>query len=463
MAEPIKARISQVAEGSPADDAGFYPGCSVVAVDGEAVRDIIDWRWLTAADEMELSYIDGDGDAGCVLLEREPGEDWGIEFDGAIFDDVKLCRNACTFCFMRQLPDDVRPSLVLRDDDFRLSFLQGTFVTLTNLKPDDEARIVEQRISPLRVSLHAVTPEVRRGLIGKHAAHGLAACERLLDAGIEMHAQIVLLPGVNDGEELMRTLAWAYARPNIVSVGIVPIGFTKHQSTFEKSFNDEGDAKAVIACIEPFRTRALAERGTPWVFAADEFYRNAFPNDLLDHLPPASHYGDYEMFEDGIGIIRSFVDDWEESAAEEARLASTLERCDARVGYVVGYAQREFLVPLVARGPLAERFCALPVKNEYFGGNVDVTGLLTGSDIVREVGGKSGFDLVALPEVIFNADGMTLDDMDLGKMQSEVGVPLAVVSCNASEYFGQIADRVDFHSGCDAREVPSVSDGDRRE
>ena len=146
------ARIVAVEPESPADDAGFTPGCYLTTVDGEPLRDIIDWRWLAADDVICVGYIDLDGEAGEVELEREPGERWGFEFDGVLFDSVKLCRNACVFCFMRQLPDGVRPSLVLRDDDFRLSFLSGTFVTLTNLKPEDEARIIEQRISPLRVS-----------------------------------------------------------------------------------------------------------------------------------------------------------------------------------------------------------------------------------------------------------------------------------------------------------------------
>ncbi|MEG0323807.1 MAG: DUF512 domain-containing protein, partial [Raoultibacter sp.] len=436
--EAPSALIKAVSEESPADDAGFYSGCRIHAVNGKPVRDSIDWRWLTAEDEIELTYTDAEGDTGTVLLEREPGEDWGIEFEGAIFDKIKLCRNACTFCFMRQLPDDVRPSLVLRDDDFRLSFLQGTFVTLTNLSADDEARIIEQHISPLRVSLHAVSEDVRLGLIGKHAAHGFAAAERLLQAGIEMHMQIVLVPGVNDGDELTRTLTWAWQHPLVVNIGIVPVGYTKHQSAFEKSFNEVSAARGVIACIEPLQKRALQERGTPWVFAADEFYRNAYPQDLLSHIPPTSQYGDFAMFEDGIGIIRSFVDDWYQSKDAEKRLAQALERTGKTVAYIVGYAQREFIIPLVAQSSLADRFIVLPVKNEYFGGNVDVTGLLTGSDIIRELQGCYDYDLVAIPSVIFNADGLTLDDMSLRKLQSEVDVPLAVVSCNASEYFEEI-------------------------
>ena len=167
--EAPRALVSAVAPGSPADDAGFEPGCYVTTVDGRPVRDLIDWRWLAADDVMELGYVDLDGDEGVVELEREEGEDWGFEFEGVVFDGVRQCRNACTFCFMRQLPDDMRSSLTLRDDDFRLSFLAGTFVTFTNLKPEDERRIVEQRISPLRLSLHVADPEVRRRMIGKHA------------------------------------------------------------------------------------------------------------------------------------------------------------------------------------------------------------------------------------------------------------------------------------------------------
>ncbi|MBR5259092.1 MAG: DUF512 domain-containing protein, partial [Eggerthellaceae bacterium] len=299
------ARIAYVEPYSPADDAGFEPGCYITSVDGQSVRDIIDWRWLTAEDVIELGYIDLDGEEGEIELEREEGEDWGFSFEGVVFDGVKQCRNACTFCFMRQLPKGMRPSLTLRDDDFRLSFLSGTFVTLTNLMAEDERRIIEQHISPLRVSLHAADSEARRGLIGKHAQHGIDALDRLLEAGIEVHAQIVLVPEANDGEVLLNTLNWAYDRPGVLNIGIVPLGYTRYQSTFDHSFNDPGASQAVIDIISPFQQRALAERGTPWVYAADEFYRNAHGVDLLEKLPTAEHYGDFSMFEDGIGIIRS--------------------------------------------------------------------------------------------------------------------------------------------------------------
>ena len=495
------ALVAAVEEDSPAYDAGFEPGCYVTHVDGLPVRDIIDWRWLSSDDEMTVGYIDLDGEAGEVELERYPGEDWGFSFEGVVFDGVKQCRNVCTFCFMRQLPAGMRSSLTLRDDDFRLSFLSGTFVTLTNLAPEDEARIIEQRISPLRVSLQATDADARLALMGRHAAHGLAALDRLLAAGIEVHAQIVLVPEANDGETLRRTLEWAYARPGILNVGIVPLGYTKPQDMFDRSFNEPHEAQAVLGLIAPFQEQALAERDTPWVYAADEFYRNAYGIELLENLPSSSHYGDFSMFEDGIGIIRSFVDDWRETQAagimEEC--AHALREAGAVARFVVGEAMMPFLQQLIDESPLHGMLQPLVVKNDFFGGNVDVTGLLCGCDIAAAVkgalsilppsegeetaalaleaqaadgGGRSARssaatetvqwtvspsedcvsteclppfaadgvnELFLLPSVILNDDALTLDGMTLEDIETAAGAPIAVVFCNPSEFLPQIA------------------------
>ena len=445
LREAPRALVIAVAPGSPADDAGFEPGCYVTTVDGRPVRDLIDWRWLAADDVMELGYVDLDGDEGVVELEREEGEDWGFEFEGVVFDGVRQCRNACTFCFMRQLPDDMRSSLTLRDDDFRLSFLAGTFVTFTNLKPEDERRIVEQRISPLRLSLHVADPEVRRRMIGKHAAHGLAALDRLLAAGIEAHAQIVLMPGVNDGEALRETLEWAWERPGINGVGIVPLGFTKHQTALHESFTTPKAARGVIDVIAPFQQRARAERGGPWVFAADEFYVNAFGADTPARIPPASDYGDYDMFEDGIGIVRSYVDEFDEACESglAARAAEVLAARDLTARYIVGEAMQPFLDAMIANSPLAGRLVPLTVRNDYFGGNVNVTGLLTASDIAPAIKATSEEEegthqLFLLPSVIFNDNGVTLDDMTVQDIENAAGAPVSVVSCNPFDYLPEI-------------------------
>ena len=293
-------------------------------------------------------------------------------------------------------------------------------------------------------------------MIGRHAQHGIDALERLLAAGIEFHAQIVLVPDQNDGDVLAGTLEWAYARPGILDVCIVPLGFTKHQSSFDRSFDSPEAACGVIDLVAPFQRRALAERGSMWAFPADEFYARAFGPALLDNLPPAESYGDFGMFEDGVGIIRSFADDWR--AAEEAgvveRAARVLRETGARVRYVAGEATRHFLGPLVAQSPLSGLFEPLFVKNEFFGGNVNVTGLLCGCDVADAVrAARFGEDpfgaraLFVLPRVMFN-DGMaTLDDMSLEDMEKRAGVPLAVVSCNASEYLLEIIDLAGRRSG----------------
>lgn len=437
-----QAVILEIEEGSPADDAGFTPGCIIDGVNGNALRDVLDWQWYTDSDEIELSYIDAEGDAGTVVLEREEGESWGITFDGAVFDGIRTCRNACIFCFMRQLPQESRDTLVLRDDDWRLSFLQGNFVTLTNISDEDIETIIERQVSPLRVSLHAITPDVRQNIIGKHAPHGIAVLERLLEGGIKVHAQIVLMSGINDGRELLNTLAWAYMRENIENVGIVPLGYTKHQTRFKESFNTPEAARAVLELVEPFQQHALEQRNTPWVYLADEFYSNAYPENVVDHVPPTQHYGDFSMFEDGIGIIRSQIDEWEACAVQVQRLAELLEEEGARVYYVLGMAQRGVTATLLEHSPLAGLVVPLLVENEYFGGNVDVTGLLCGCDVARAIRGVSAHDYVVLPRIMFNSDGVTLDDMTVDDIRDAAGMTVSVVSCSAPEYLAQIEELV---------------------
>jgi len=428
---------------SPADDAGFQPGFCITHVDENPLRDIIDWQWYSAADEIELAFCDPEGEAGTVVLQRDPGEFWGFVFEGIIFDGVRACKNACTFCFMHQLPQGMRPSLSFRDDDFRMSFLQGTFITCTNIDTQDEVRIIEQHISPLRVSFHAVSPSVRSDLIGKNCHHGLEVIERLLDAGIQMHMQIVLVPGVNDGEELRLSLEWLYGQPGVLNVGIVPLGFTDYQNRFDESYEDALDAGRVIADIKPFQERALCERSTAWVFAADEFYCNAYGKDLLAHIPENSFFGDYDLFEDGIGMIRSYMDSWEASSVSIAALAQQLAVAKQQVLYVAGFAQENFFAPLVSKSPLAGLLIPFFVKNHFFGGNVDVTGLLTAKDILAALNDESNEGkkvvLAVIPQVIFNAEGLTLDDMSLEDIQSATHVSLAVVSCNPAEYVEEIA------------------------
>lgn len=444
----MRVPIAGVAEGSPAYEAGFEAGCFLTSLDGAPIPDILDWRWRAAGDVIQVGYIDLDGDEGTVELEREPGEDWGFQFDGMVFDGIRQCRNGCTFCFIHQLPQGLRPSLYTRDDDFRLSFLSGTFVTLTNLTEDDERRILEQRLSPLHVSIQAVGPEARRSLMGKHAAHGLAALERLLDAGIQCHGQVVLVPGANDGAELDRTLEWAYGHPGILTLGVVPLGYTRFQDRFDHSFDEPPQARRVLDQIGPWQQRALAERGEPWVFAADEFYLNAYGDAVLEHLPDAPFYGDFSLFEDGIGIVRTVVDGWQDPTLREqaAQAARALAAADRRAYLVSGEAQRSYLSALLNDAELGEVLIPLYVGNRYFGGNVNVTGLLTGQDMAEALARTAARDpraLLLVPSIVFNDDGLTLDGWSLQDMERQAGAPVTMVSLSPREYLKEIASLAD--------------------
>ena len=281
-----------------------------MSVNGKPLTDMIVWLWETDGEEAEITVHDPrDGATETAVIERFAGEDWGVEFDGAVFDGMRTCVNACLFCFMNMLPKESRSSLSIRDDDYRLSFLQGNFVTLTNMSDAEVDDVITKMLSPMNVSLHAVTPDVRRRLIGRNAARGMEVLERLLDAGIEVHAQIVLCPGLNDGEELRATLDYVEARPGITSLAIVPLGFTKHQKRFTTSYSDDVDAsRAVVELISPYQERARETRGHTVFQLGDEFYVDA-----KIEVPPAESYDGFPQFYDGIGMLRSFLDDIESS------------------------------------------------------------------------------------------------------------------------------------------------------
>ena len=254
----LGAWIKSVEEGSPAWEAGLEPGMRIETVNGKPLRDIIDWRWEASDDVAELTvFTPDDGQVyDCELL-REPGQEWGVEFTDVLFDGIRTCVNACQFCFMRMLPEDARSSLLLRDDDYRLSFTQGNFVTLTNMTDEDVDRVITCRLEPMNVSIHAVSPEVRRKLIGPHAQRGMDVLERLCAAGIEVHGQVVLCAGINDGEELHRTLEWVEAHDTVTSIAIVPMGYTKYSKNFSRSFSEDREAsRAVVGLLKPYQERA---------------------------------------------------------------------------------------------------------------------------------------------------------------------------------------------------------------
>ena len=503
------ALVASVDLGSPAELAGLLPGMIIVEVDGQPLRDIIDWLWLTDEDKVELRVLQSDrgtvnleGDRGTVNLEgdrgtvnltlflekvsslpspchlpslpspvssvtmrREPGESWGLSFTDVLFDGLKTCRNSCSFCFMAMLPEGMRQSLYVRDDDYRLSFLQGNFVTLTNLSDEDLSRIIEYRLSPLHVSLHATDPELRLRLIGSFHARGIEALEQLLEAGIEIHVQVVVIPSVNDGLQLDKTLSWIEEHSGIRSVGIVPYGFTQF-AKLASSF-DADAAQALMAQVAPYQQRSLAASGTTRFQLADEWFLLAG----LD-VPSAEYYDGFPQYEDGIGMLRSFIDDYAEyekdvlipllcdrSSVSEGRFDSELafschperkrrDRCQGDGS--IDTPQRcqltrppdtcppdTLLVTGEAFAPMLKRLTqelpveVVAVKNRFFGGNVDVAGLLTAQDIIGQLveRGLSPQMRVVLPSVLFNADSLTLDDKQVEEIAQALKCEVVVVPC----------------------------------
>ena len=418
------AWVARVEDGSPAWEAGLEPGMRIDAVNGQELPDIIAWRWEADGEVAELAVFDPeDGQEYACELIREPGQDWGIEFTDVLFDGIRTCVNACQFCFMAMLPADARASLTLRDDDYRLSFLQGNFVTLTNLTDGDVERIIRCRMEPMNVSIHAVSEDVRVPLIGRRAMRGMEVLERLCDAGIEVHGQIVLCAGINDGAELERTLAWVEARPQITSLAIVPLGYTKYSKRFSSSFSEDREAsRAVVRLLEPYQERARRELGITRFQLSDEFYLDA---DLP--VPLAETYDGYPQFHDGIGMLRSFMDETDEvmrgRSDEVAQLVRRLEWAGERVLFVCGEAAegvygrlcRHWLAVTANGGPLEEAFRAhdalapFAIRNAYYGGDVNVTGLIVAEDLLAQLPADLSRTTVVLPEVMFNFDHVTLD------------------------------------------------------
>ncbi|HEY5540461.1 MAG TPA: DUF512 domain-containing protein [Coriobacteriia bacterium] len=421
--------VSRVEPGSPAERAGLRERDIVVTADGSPLRDILDWQWAGDGPEVEIAVRRG-GTIDTLTLSRDPGETWGLEFTEAVFDGVRTCRNRCAFCFMTQLPKGLRRALYLRDDDYRLSFLQGNFVTLTNLSDADVERIAEQRLSPLYVSLHAVDAAVREALVCAREDRALERFDELLDAGIDFHVQIVLVPGVNDGDVLERTLTWLAERGGVVSVGVVPLGFTAHQQRFAASYGSPEDAGAIIDQVASWQDAFRQRDGVTWVYLADEFYLNARRD-----LPAAEAYDGYPQYENGIGLVRSFLDD-AQALKPELDAAIAVLPAGQRIAVVSGELFAPVLERVLAGLPTLARMDVVCAENRFFGGNVSVAGLLTAADLLAAIASVPDANVVLVPSCVANADGLLLDDVPAAELGMRSGKDVRLLSCDAGGLLG---------------------------
>ncbi|NPV71364.1 MAG: DUF512 domain-containing protein [Firmicutes bacterium] len=404
-----------------AGEIGIETGDAIVAVNGRAPRDVIDLRFLAADGRIEVEVEKRCGERVVYEIEKHPDEPLGVSFESDVFDGVKRCANSCPFCFIDGLPAGMRASLYLKDDDYRLSFLHGNFVTLTNMRDDEFARIVEQRLSPIYVSVHSTDPGVREYLLGARSARDvMERLEYLTSNGIRVHAQVVVCPGVNDEQHLDRTIEdlsgfW----PGVASVGVVPVGLTRFQrrDCGIRAMSGEEMSRLIdwgLAAHARFR-RA---NGDGFVFLADELFLATGRE-----FPPLDYYGGFPQYENGIGIAPAFLDD-----LRRLRLPRSFSRgvsATAVCGRLAIALLRSASVELNRiRGVDVS---VLPVLNRFFGETVSVSGLLTGRDIAAAVaasGGAAG-RLIVVPAVSLR-DGVFLDDMTLSDLETALGARVAV-------------------------------------
>ncbi len=400
-------RVTAVQPHSIAAELGLREGTELLSVNGRELQDFLDWEFLTADEQFVLHVRHPDGEEIEFDIERPLGEPIGISLEPP---RIRRCANRCDFCFVDGLPDGLRDVLYIRDDDYRLSFRYGNFATLTNLKAQDIQRIIEYRLSPLYVSVHATDPTVRRYLLRNPSAPDiLPQLRSFAEQGIEFHTQIVMSPGVNDGPMLQQTLRALYDfGPAILGCSVVPVGlteFSKHHLVREPS---PEECRAAIVLVEARAEIARAERGISWAFGADELYLRAEVE-----LPPAEIYDGFDQVENGVGSVR-----WLQQRIESSR-NDMHEWAGKRIGVVTGTAMGR-LMPMILE-PLARATGAelvlIPVVNSLFGPSVTTAGLLPGSAIQRAVRNQGELDLALLPGEAINEDGLFIDSMSLEQCQ----------------------------------------------
>ena len=407
--------ISGVRKNSLAEAAGIVAGDKLIAVDGVQVKDIIELSFYTSDYEVELELENQAGQRRQVHIDKYPDEDLGLEFEAAVFDKVNTCYNNCIFCFVDQMIPGMRPGLYVRDDDYRLSFLYGNFITLTNLKEEDFQRIIQTHMTPLYVSVHATDAQVRCQMMhNRFAGELMEKLERLFEAGIEVHTQIVCCPGYNDGEVLAKSFADLYAHyPKVLTMAVVPVGITKHREGLHplRTFTKD-EAASLIDQVTAWQQRCREETGKTFIYLGDEFYLLAGRE-----LPAADWYDGFPQLENGIGLTRSFLDEWQENLAI---MGSYQPTADAVIP--VGESDFAVLQPLMEQlnGQFGSRHSFVPVPNSFFGGKVNVTGLLTAGDILQTLASmpKDGSKRVILPAVVLNNDKLFLDDKSLEQFKS---------------------------------------------
>lgn len=443
--------IQKVLPGSIAEEMGLEPGDAVLRINEQEIEDIFDYQYLVQDDYIEVAVLAKSGEECILEIEKEQGEDLGLEFENGLMDEYRSCHNKCIFCFIDQMPKGMRDTLYFKDDDSRLSFLQGNYVTLTNMSEHDIDRIIRYRLEPINISFQTTNPGLRCMMLNnRFAGEALKKADRLFEAGIGMNGQIVLCRGINDGAELKRSISdLTKYLPYLTSVSVVPVGLSDFREGLYplEPFTKE-DAAAVIDCIESFQKEIVEKHGLHFVHASDEWYLLA-----ERELPEAERYDGYLQLENGVGMLRLLEDEFKEALQEEkqrkyGRNAETGQIRDGQLqgrGSGISDADKRGKEISVATGKLAfpvikkmacqaeELYPNLKIHvyeivNRFFGEKITVSGLLTGQDIMGQLRGKKLGERLLLPvNMLRSGMDVFLDDVTVGEVEKTLQVPVDIV------------------------------------
>jgi Fe-S oxidoreductase, related to NifB/MoaA family len=407
-------KVSRIEQKSIAEELGIQPGTELLTVNGRPLADFLDWEFLTADEELVIEARQPDGENVIYELERLDGEPLGISLQPP---SVRRCANKCEFCFIEGLPSGLRKPLYIRDDDYRLSFAYGNFATLSNVKERDIERILEYRLSPLYVSVHATNHEARKVLLNNRRVPDIKAqLSRLAAGGIQFHAQMVVVPGLNDEGVLEESLTDLWnMQEAVLSAAVVPVGLTQFSHLYTGKKMDRDNARAILAQVEQWGERAKRERGETWVFGSDELYMLA-----ERELPGPDHYGEFAQIENGVGSVTSL----------RMRVAGGLDRVarrdGQRIGVVTGLAMAPLMEPLLdrLRAVSGADFKLIVAENSLFGPTITTAGLLVGKDILTALSDRHDLDIALIPAETINEDGVFLDDFTLEAVRESLPMPI---------------------------------------
>lgn len=428
--------IKQVLPGSIGEELELEPGDRVLEVNGEKIEDVFDYRYLINDTYIEMTVLKKNGEVLLFEIDKYMDEDLGIEFESSLMDEYHSCTNKCIFCFIDQLPKGMRPTMYFKDDDSRLSFLQGNYITLTNMKDKDLDRIIRYKLSPINISVHTTNPELRCMMLhNRFAGKIMDQIQKLYEAETIMNGQIVLCKGVNDGKELEKTIQdLGGFLPFMESLSVVPVGISRHrEGLYPLEPFDREDAKAVLKTIHTLQDQFMEEYGTHFVHASDEWYILAG-----EPLPDEDNYDGYVQLENGVGMLRLQEREFHE-ALEEARFSESSKlfekHCTIATGKLAGPFLKELVKDLNAVYPNIH-VDVVEVTNDFFGPQITVSGLLTGQDIVAQLKNRTlGSELLLPVNVLRSGEDVLLDDMHINEIEKTLQVPVRIVQSNGNDLF----------------------------